>query len=140
MSDRVYLFDTNILSSLRPGKNPALFKRLQQNQDQTLCLCEPVIFEVERGYEHRQAHQQLAHFRAQIIPLFVVVPAQLADWRVAAKLWGDARRRGRQLSDIDVLLASMTLRLNGIQVTNDDDFAWLPLVRTENWLADDELS
>jgi predicted nucleic acid-binding protein len=138
MSDTVYVFDTNIISSLRPGKNPVLFRRLQQNKDQTLCLCEPIIFEVERGYEHRQAHQQLAHFREQLIPLFVVVPVQLADWRIAAKLWGDARRRGRQLSDVDVLLAAMTLRLNGILVTDDGDFAYLPLVRTENWLVDDD--
>lgn len=137
MSNAVYVFDTNILSSLRPGKNPALFKRLQQNQDQTLCLCEPVIFEVERGYENRQAYQQLAQFRTQFIPLFVVIPVQLADWRVAAKLWGDARRRGYQLSDVDVLLAAMSLRLNGILVTDDGDFAYLPLVRTENWLIDD---
>jgi predicted nucleic acid-binding protein len=69
--------------------------------------------------------------------LFVVAPVQLVDWRVAAKLWSDARRRGRQLSDIDVLLAAMTLRLNGILITDDGDFAYLPLARTENWLVDD---
>ena len=130
------MFDTNIISSLRSGKNPALFKRLEENKDQILCLGEPIIFEVERGYEHRQAYQQLADFRAHLIPLFVVVPVQLADWRVAAKLWGDARRRGRQLSDVDVLLAAMTLRLNSILVTDDGDFAYLPLLRTENWLLD----
>ena len=84
---------------------------------------------------HSQAYQQLAHFRAYLIPLFAVVPAQLADWRVAAKLWSDARRRGRQLSDVDVLLAAMTLRLNGLLITDDGDFAYLPLVKTENWLV-----
>lgn len=137
MSDTVYVFDTNLISSLRPGKNPALFKRLRQNQDQTLCLCEPVIFEIECGYEYRQAYRQLDRFRAHLLPLFVVVPTQLVDWRVAAKLWSSVQQHGRQLSDIDLLLASMTLRLNGILVTDDGDFAYLPLVKTENWLADD---
>jgi predicted nucleic acid-binding protein len=136
MNDTVYVFDTNIISNLQPGKNPTLFKRLRQNQDQMLCLCEPIIFEVERGYEHRQAHQKLAHFQTQLIPLFVVIPVQLADWRVAANLWSEARRRGRQLSDVDLLLAAMTLRLNGILVTDDGDFAYLPLVKKENWLVD----
>lgn len=79
MATGIFVFDTNIISSLRPGKNPTLFKRLNQYKDQILCLCEPVIFEVERGYEHRQAHQQLTHFRTYLIPLFVVVPVQLAD-------------------------------------------------------------
>jgi predicted nucleic acid-binding protein len=138
MSDTVYVIDTNIISALRPGRNPALFRRLVQHRDQTLCLCEPVIFEVERGYEHRQAERQLAHFRERLLPLFVVVPTQLADWRVAAKLWADARRRGYQLSDIDVLLAAMTLRLKGVLVTDDSDFNHLPLVRTENWLGGDD--
>ena len=95
MSATVYVLDTNIISSLRPGRNPGLFRHLAQHQDQTLCLCEPIIFEVERGFEHRQAPQQLAHFQEKVLPLFVVVPAQLVDWRVAAKLWSDARRRGR---------------------------------------------
>jgi hypothetical protein len=34
----------------------------------------------------------------------------------------------------------MTLRLNGILVTDDGDFAYLPLVKTENWLVDDKKS
>jgi predicted nucleic acid-binding protein len=53
---------------------------------------------------------------------------------VAAKLWGNARNRGIQFSDVDVLLAAMTLRLGGVLVTDDGDFAHLPLVPTENWL------
>ncbi|MBL8161904.1 MAG: type II toxin-antitoxin system VapC family toxin [Anaerolineae bacterium] len=136
MNSAVYLFDTNIISALRPDQNLALFNRIQENATQTLCLCEPVIFEVERGYEHRQAYQQLTHFRANLMPLFMVISVQLADWRVAAKIWGSERRQGRQFSDVDVLLAAMTLRLNGILVTADSDFSALPFVRTENWLID----
>ena len=136
MSNAIYLFDTNIISNLRPGRNPQLLRRILKNQHQTLCLCEPVIFEVERGLEHRQAYKQLQHFQNELIPLFSVVSVTIADWRVAAKLWADARRRGRQLSDIDVLLASMTLRLDGVLVTDDQDFKHLPLIQTVNWLSD----
>lgn len=85
-------------------------------------------------FEHKQAMQQLQHFRENLIPLFSVVSVQLADWRVAARLWGDARRRGYQLSDVDVVLTAITIRLNGVLVTDDGDFDYIPLVRTENWL------
>ncbi|MCL4256449.1 MAG: hypothetical protein KJ043_22020 [Anaerolineae bacterium] len=43
------------------------------------------------------------------------------------------RSVGRQLSDIDLLVASVALRLNGVVVTDDHDFDILP-VATENWL------
>jgi predicted nucleic acid-binding protein len=138
MSDVVYVLDTNVVSSLRSVKHPTLIHRFQEHKDYVFCLCEPVIFEVERGYAHRQAYQQLTVFRVQFIPLFVVVPVQMADWRLAAVLWGDARRRGCQLSDVDVLLAAMTLRVDGILITDDRDFACLPSVKTENWLKNAE--
>jgi predicted nucleic acid-binding protein len=136
MADRVYVLDTNIISQLRPERNPALWAQLEAHQSDTLCLCEPVIFEVERGYHHSRATRQLNTFRELLIPLFMIVTPRLADWQVAAKLWGDARRRGKQFSDVDVLLAAIAIRLDGILVTDDGDFAYLPLVQTENWLID----
>lgn len=137
MADGVYVLDTNIISQLRPGQNPTLWAQMETHKDDTLCLCEPVIFEVERGYHHRQATRQLMTFREMLIPLFSVVTPRLLDWRVAAKLWGDARRRGYQFSDVDVVLAAITLRLDGVLVTDDGDFDYLPLVQTENWLTTD---
>lgn len=135
MPEKIYVLDTNIISALRPGRNPGLFRHVIQQKHHTLCLCEPVIFEIERGYEHRQASQQLVRFRHNLVPLFTVVSVRLEDWRVAAKLWGDARRRGYQLSDVDVLLAAMTIRLGAILVTDDSDFKFIPLVQTVNWLT-----
>ena len=125
MADRVYVLDTNIVSQLRPGRNPKLWAQMAGHRNDNLCLCEPVIFEVERGYHHSRATRQLRTFHEILIPQFIVVTPRLADWRVAAKLWGDARRRGYQFSDVDVLLAAMTLRLNGILITDDGDFAYL---------------
>jgi predicted nucleic acid-binding protein len=136
MTNRVLVFDTNIVSNIRPVMNSVLSRQMELNKDNTLCLCEPVVFEVERGYEHRQASRQMKRFREQTIPLFTIVTVQLADWRLAATLWGDLRRRGRQMSDVDVLLAAITLRLKGILITDDADFMHLPIVRTENWLID----
>lgn len=138
MANQVYVLDTNIISKLRPGRNPALWTKLETHKNDTLCLCEPVIFEVERGYHHSRATRQLKTFQEMLIPLFTVITPRLTDWRVASRLWGDARRHGYQFSDVDVLLAAITLRLDGILVTDDGDFDHLPIIKTVNWLIDAE--
>jgi predicted nucleic acid-binding protein len=128
MAERIFVLDANIVSKLQPGRNQVLWDRVAAHQSDIMYLPEPVIFEVERGHSHRQATRQLRSFRELIIPLFPIIRPRLLDWRLAAELWGDARRRGRQLSDVDVLLGALALRLGGVLVTDDNDFAHLPLV------------
>jgi len=54
------------------------------------------------------------------------------DWERAAHLWADAANRGRALSDVDLLVAVVALRLGAVVVSADDDFDTLPVQR-ENW-------
>ena len=44
------------------------------------------------------------------------------------------RNQGKQLSDVDLLIAALAQRLDGVVVTSDDDFDALPIQR-ENWRA-----
>ena len=134
MANKTYVLDTNMVSGLRPNRNPHLWAQVNAHQGDRLCICEPVIFEVERGLHQRGASVQLKTFREQLLPMFAIPAPTLIDWRVAAQLWGNARSRGIQFSDVDVLLAAITLRLGGVLVTDDSDFAHLPLVPKENWL------
>jgi predicted nucleic acid-binding protein len=67
-----------------------------------------------------------------IVPELEWVALVDADWRQAAAFWAEARKAGKQLSDVDLLLAAMTLRLDGILVSADDDFDALA-VKNENW-------
>ena len=50
-------------------------------------------------------------------------------------MWAVMRGQGIQLSDVDLLVAAVGIRLNGIIVTDDQDFDDLP-VRVENWLKE----
>lgn len=133
MTPKTFLLDTNIIADLsNPVPNPTVAGHLRNNSQQTICLCTPVIYEVERGWEYRQAQAKLHDFRQNIIPRFTLVPTQLTDWRIAARLWADARRRGRQLSDVDLLIAAIAIRLSATIVSSDEDFKALP-VQWENW-------
>src|SRR5690606_5599591 len=98
----------------------------------TLCLCEAVDYEVRRGYLRTNATTKLSLYAQRIRPQFQWVPVIEADWQQAAQLWADAVRSGKQLSDIDLLIASVALRLNAQIVSADADFDTLTLTRI-NW-------
>jgi predicted nucleic acid-binding protein len=70
--------------------------------------------------------------REKIIPLLDYIPLDDEDWLQAARLWADTRRQGRQLSDVDVLVAAVAFRRSAIIVSSDTDFDSLP-VRREDW-------
>lgn len=133
MNNPYYVFDTNIISALLQMSNLGLFKRIQSYHRKTLILCDPVVYEIERGLKHRQAHNMLARFYADFVPLFEQTPTHLQDWKLAGLLWANARSQGKQLSDVDLLIGAISIRLNGVVVSNDQDFEYLP-VKLENWL------
>lgn len=79
MSPITYIFDTNIISELLRNPNSSIGTRIQKHEQDRLILCECVIYEIERGLEHRNAKNQLARFQREVIPNFQVMPIQLAD-------------------------------------------------------------
>ena len=54
--------------------------------------------------------------------MFEWVPLVDADWEQAARFWADATSRGRQISDIDLLVAAVVSRLGGVIVSSDANF------------------
>ncbi|MDZ4672393.1 MAG: PIN domain-containing protein [Phototrophicales bacterium] len=130
---RYYIFDTNIVSALLQMSNLGLLKQIQSHKRETLILCDPVIYEIERGLKHRQAHNMLARFHLDFVPLFELMPVRLEDWKLAGLLWSNARSQGKQLSDVDLLIGAISIRLDGIIVSDDQDFGYIP-VKLQNWL------
>jgi len=66
---------------------------------------------------------------------------QVTIWpvdRFTAEAYGvihcDLKRRGRVLSQVDMMLAALARQMKLTLVTTDHDFAALPDVPTENWL------
>ncbi len=129
----IYLLDTNIVSDLM-GAHVQVRRRAAAaiNDSHQLAICRPVYYEVLRGLLWRKATAQTRDFRHDILPLFVWVELVDADWEQAAEFWADARGKGRQLGDPDLLLAAIVHRLSAILVSDDGDFEALPIQR-ENW-------
>jgi predicted nucleic acid-binding protein len=47
----------------------------------------------------------------------------------------DLKRRGRVLSQVDMMLAALARQMTLTIITSDQDFTALPDIPTENWLA-----
>ncbi len=128
-----YLLDSNAISDLME-RHPQVARHsvLHINAGDDLVISRPVYYEVLRGLLWRNAPRRLQTLRQAILPLFVWIELEDGDWEQAAQFWADARRKGRQLGDPDLLLAALTYRLNGVLVSADADFEALP-IRREDW-------
>jgi predicted nucleic acid-binding protein len=131
----IYLLDTNAVSDWLSPQPGTIASRIEQvlQDDQRIVIDQPVYYELVRGLLWRNAAHRLAVFREKILPLLEYGSLEDADWKQAAQFWADARRQGRQLSDIDLLVAAMASRLDAVIVSRDTDFDILPIKR-ENWL------
>ena len=92
----------------------------------------PACYELARGLLWRKAASKLTLFREKILPQLEYVSLEEADWQQAAQLWATTRQRGRQLSDMDLLVGAIAIRLDAIIISRDVDFDALP-VKRENW-------
>lgn len=129
----VFVLDTNVISDIvAPTPNATVLARLAANRTHTLCLCEPVDYEIRRGYLKRNATTRLKIYESRIRPQFQWVAITSADWQKAAQFWAHTVGHGRQLADIDLLVAAVATRLKAIIVSADDDFDALSIGR-ENW-------
>ncbi len=136
MERLAYILDTSIIGD-RIKAYDTVSKRLANTitAGHQVYLCQPVYYEVRRGLIKVNATCKLQLFQNAIMPLLYWLPLNDSDWLQAAQFWADARNAGKQLSDVDLLVAALAHRINGIVVSSDDDFRALP-VRLENWHSD----
>jgi predicted nucleic acid-binding protein len=129
----IYLLDSNTISdwiTANTNVTANVEKRIMQGD--VLGICQPIIYEAERGFRWRPQARKEQVFREKLLPLLTTISVLDADWLLAAQFWADTVSRGKQLSDIDLLLAALAHRLNAVIVSNDSDFDPLPIKR-ENW-------
>jgi tRNA(fMet)-specific endonuclease VapC len=129
------LLDTNHLSAAIEDRHP-LLQRLKEAHrvGNRIGICVPVLCELEAGItvmrRPREARENLKDL-LRFVRLWPIEP------RIATfygELFGELRRGGRVLSQVDMLLASMA-RADGLTLLSaDEDFSAVAKLRRENWL------
>lgn len=95
----------------------------------------PVICELMAGLqsvarrdEFRRAYKRLLS-SVRLWPLDLQVAQHYGD------IFQGLKRKGRSLSQVDVMLAALARHMDVTILTSDKDFEALPDIRTENWLG-----
>jgi predicted nucleic acid-binding protein len=128
----IYLLDTNVISDLTRNIPTVVVNRnLRLRQGHSLVLSSPVYYENLRGLLKANATTQIKTLNAirELLDWQSVIEQ---DWLQAAQYWSNAISVGKQLSDMDFLIAALATRLNATLVSADNDFDALPITR-ENW-------
>ena len=133
MAGIVYILDTNVISDLLK-RNANVYAQLQASlkDSDTVCICQPVHYETLRGLLWVGAMSKKAVLQDDFLPLFRWIPLTDDDWLQAAHYWAATIGAGRQLADVDLLIAAVATRLGAIIVSSDNDFDALPVKRV-NW-------
>jgi predicted nucleic acid-binding protein len=129
----IYVLDTNVVSDFLkryPPVTMAIMDALARGD--RLLVSQPIHYELTRTLIRHNASTQLNRLNNEILPQFEWVELTDADWLQAAQFWADAVSRGKQLADVDLLLAALAQRLDATLVSADDDFTSLPIQRV-NW-------
>ncbi len=138
MIDAVIL-DTGVLGQAsHPRKNPAFaqwFDRLLATST-TVYIAEIADYEVRRELLRAERHEGVARLD-RLKSVLPYIPLSTAIILRAARLWAEARQRGRPTADpkeldCDVILAAQALEVGAVVVT--DNVGHLSLfVEAKNW-------
>lgn len=129
----IYILDTNAISDYIQQFEPTSTRIRQAIRDgHVLYLCQPIEYEVLRGLIKAGAERKRRVFQESFALQLTALSLIDEDWQQAAQFWAEASQAGKQLSDVDLLIAALGYRLNAVIVTRDDDFNVLSIQR-ENW-------
>ena len=129
-----FLLDTNHLGAAsRPAS--IVRDRIQQRRREGVRIgtCVPVLCELEVGILQLSRPDDYRRDLALLMSQIRVWPIDQAIVAGFGKIYLDLRRRGRALSQVDVMLASLARVMDLTLLTTDRDFEALPDIRTEDW-------
>src|SRR6266446_970411 len=129
-----YLLDTNHVG-LAVDRASLVGQRIVEARLAGIRLgtCLPVLCEIEAGM--RQVRRK-AKYRQDLNHLLLQLrlwPIDLKTARIYGDLYMELRRRGRVLSQVDIMIAALARQMKLTLLTTDRDFEALPDIQTADW-------
>ena len=131
----LYLLDTNHLSAAlndEAGVRDKL-RELRLRGDR-VGTCVPALCELQVGIAQTSRREHNQRLLRELMRQVRIWPLDQKCSERYGELYHELRRRGRALSQVDIMLAAMATHLSATIVTTDRDFEALPGIRVENWL------
>lgn len=129
-----YLLDSNHLG-LAVNRSSLVAQRILKARLAGIRVgtCLPVLCEIEAGM--RQVRQKARYRRNlnQLLSQLRLWPMDTKTCRIYGDLYLDLRRRGRVLSQVDIMVAALAQQMKFTVLTTDRDFEAVPEIKTEDW-------
>ena len=130
-----YLLDTNTLSDLLRNPGGRVARRLAVVGEAAVCTSIVVACELRYGAAKKGSPPLSARVESLLGSLGVLPLEQASDHHYGEVRW-HLERTGKPIGPNDLLIAAHALALDLILVTNNvDEFARVPHLALENWLA-----
>lgn len=135
MGDFRYLLDSSSMSDLIRHPGGRVARRFAVVGEPVVCTSIVVACELRFGAA-KKGSSELSSRIDQLLASFNVLPLDREADRHYAEIRTYLSRQGRPIGSNDLLIAAHTLALDLILVTdNVDEFARVPGLSIENWLA-----
>jgi tRNA(fMet)-specific endonuclease VapC len=129
-----YLLDTNHLS-LGVRRYSGVGQRIdsERKRGRRVGTCIPALCELDVGIHQVVDPVGYRPTLDVMLRRLRIWPLTLETARHYGEIYHDLRRRGRVLSQVDMMLAALCRELDLTLATTDRDFEALPWLRCENW-------
>ena len=98
-----------------------------------LGTCLPVLCEIEAGLRQDRHKMKYRRDLNHLLLQLRLWPVDLKTARFYGDLYMELRRRGRVLSQVDIMVAALARQMKLTILTTDLDFEALPDIRTADW-------
>ncbi len=116
------IFDTSTI--LQVLKDERFISKLEEIGVGEISVTSITAYELLRGaaYLAKRGSERELRVIVRMLSELPVIPFTHEDARVASILWSRLRERGTPVNDADILIASISLRLEDVLVSLDEDF------------------
>lgn len=131
---KLSLLDTDILSEFLRGNSKVAAKVDEHLEEYGLVnLSIITYYEILNGLLYKDAKKQLKKF-TDFVELNKVIPMTMRTAKIAAEIFADLRKKGREIGHTDTLIAGIAIA-NDLQLitNNTDQFKRIKGLEIENW-------
>ena len=128
------ILDTNhVGQAVRRGSVVLERINVERRKGIRIGTCVPVLCEIESGRLNVAKPDVYRRRLNVLLDKITLWPLTQTTAEFFGEIDQDLRRRGRALSQIDIMFAALCRELDLVLVTTDKDFAALPWLKTEDW-------
>ncbi len=131
-----FLLDTNQVGEATDASSPVLQRIYeQQRRGVKVGTCIPVLCEIESGRLNLANPNKYLEGLNRLLRKVRIWPLTPATAQFYGEIRNDLRKRGRALSQVDMMLAALCREMELVLVTADKDFEALAWLKTETWTS-----